>query len=154
MQDKIRSKAVAELKAFIERSGEDASKFIGKVQIFEDILTVDFKTGEETIKNEISIVLLAETPEGIKPVYQNGASYSKTDELGSIYATIEEVFPSKEEIEKAKKEAEEKAKAEQEAMAKMQEQLQKMDPSELAKAAMGQAPVVEDATPVNNVEEK
>ena len=138
MEKRIKEKAAEELKSFIERSGEDTKKFIAKIQIFTDVLTVDYNKDETKLTNEISISLIGDTPEGKSVVYRNVVEYTNEDSEEVVMEKIVKAFPTKEEIEKAKKEAEERAKLEAEMMKKMQEQMANMKPEDLAKAALGQ----------------
>ena len=133
--EKIRARAAEELKAFLERSEEDLNNFIAKVQIFADVLTEDYAEEIVTTHNEISVVLLAKTPNGLQVAYNNTIVYDPTKSEEDIFKLIKDAFPTKEEIVKAKEEA-----AKQEAARKeFQERMQNLNPQEVAELMANEA---------------
>jgi len=133
--EKIRARAAEELKAFLERSEEDLNNFIAKVQIFADVLTEDYVEEKVTTHNEISVVLLAKTPNGLQVAYNNTIVYDPTKSEEDIFKLIKDAFPTKEEIVKAKEEA-----AKQEAARKeFQERMQNLNPQEVAELMANEA---------------
>jgi len=127
-------KAVEEVKNFLVRSEEEIENFIAKVQVFENVLTVDFATNDEEVKHEINVVLLAKTPQGIQVAYNNVISFTDAMSAEEVNEAIVNSFPTKEAIVAARKAAEEEA-TKKEAF---QQQMQKLDPQELARMAAGQ----------------
>ena len=127
-------KAVEEVKNFLERSNEEVKNFIVKVQVFENVLTVDLATDDENIEHELNVVLLAKTPQGMQVAYNNVISFTDDMSPEEINEAITTAFPTKEAIEEARKAAaEEEAKREA-----FQQQMQQLDPQELAKMATKQ----------------
>ena len=127
----IKGKALTELKAFLDRSGEELNTFIAKIQVFENVLTVDFEAGTEVATNEVSVALLAKTPQGIQVAYNNVIPYDASLSEEEIFTIITNAFPTKEEIDAAR----EKAAAEAEARKGFEEQMQGLDPQALAAMA-------------------
>ena len=148
--ENIQNKALEEVKAFLERSGEKPEVFIAKVQIFENVMTSDLEEGEVKFNNEVSIVLLAKTPQGLQVAYNNVIAYENNQTEEEIFEAIEKAFPTAEEIEEARA----KAAKEAEAKAKFQEQIQNINPAELAKLAQEQVGIPEGAEPVTEGEDQ
>jgi len=147
--ENIQNKALTEVKAFLDRSGEKQEVFIAKVQVFENVLTSDLEDGEVKYNNEISVVLLAKSPQGLQVAYNNVITYEAGQNEDEIFKAIEDAFPTLEEIEAARAKAAEEA----EAKAKFQEQMSSLDPAELAKLAQQQAGIPEGAEQVTEDQE-
>ena len=126
--ENIKNKAITELKGFLDRSGEKLETFVAKVQVFEDVLTVDFEAGTSVSKNELSIILLAKTPQGLQVAYNNVVSYASTATEEEIFKDIETAFPTQEDIDAAKAKAAEEANSRKE----FEEKMQNMNPQQIA----------------------
>ena len=135
-------KAVEEVKNFLLRSDEQVENFITKVQVFENVLTVDLATNVEEIKHELNVVLLAKTPQGIQVAYNNVIQFTDEMTADEVNEAIANAFPSKEDIDNARKQAAE----ETEKKEAFQQQMQQLDPQELAKMARENNPMPGDDT--------
>jgi hypothetical protein len=131
-----KTKAVEEMRSFLDRSGEEAVNFIIKVQVIESVLTVDLADEvNATDTHELNVVLLAKTPQGIQVAYSKIIPFSNDDAEDDVLVRIEEAFPTQEEIDAERAKAAEEAKKREE----FQQQMQQLDPQELAKMALQQA---------------
>ena len=136
-----KEKAVEEMKNFLERSGEEPDNFIVKVQVLEDILTVDLAYDDKsTTRHELSVALLAKTPEGLQLAYNKVIPFTEEEAEEDVMNAITNAFPTQEEIDEGRKKAEEEAARRKE----FQEQMQNLDPQELAKMAANMVPPAED----------
>ena len=144
--ENIKNKAITELKGFLDRSGEKLETFVAKVQVFEDVLTVDFEADTSVSKNELSIILLAKTPQGLQVAYNNVVSYDSSATEEEILKAIETAFPSQEEIDAARAKAAEEANARK----AFEEKMQNMNPQQIAEM-MAQEGVAPEAGAVKEV---
>jgi len=145
----IKAKAMEELVKFLENNEEDKNNFIAKVDTTEGILTNDFEKGLEKEYNEVIVILLAKTPNGLQNAYTNVIAYDPEADKEEVFRLIEKAFPTKEEIVEAKAKAAEQEKARKE----FEERMQNINPQELA-AMMGEEAkdIVEEAVSEENKE--